>query len=254
MNRFIRIFCCIYLLLLPVLLSGHTDHEASKSKKINHKPTPGDFIKITISENFLSILTNQSVLIYNLSELRAHFPEAIYESDAGGDIMFFSEPNLFIRNNKGIHAIDMSSPAHPTRKVHFFSQFKTCDFLAVASELLYVITKKSHLCPENTNALKIFDISDLNSINLISEKELNSPDRIATSGSRIYICNGKNLTYLDTSIPAEIQLVSETPSGDCRRLSADLDTLILTSRTEIIFYDITQNEPTFLSKIKFKSH
>lgn len=252
MTRFMKTLSCICVWIFPLWLAGNTQADVSKPTKIKPRPTPGDFMKVAVSDNFISILTNQSILTFNLSGPGISFPEATYKSDAGGDLMIFSEQNLFVRNNKGIHAIDMSLPAHPARKVHFISRLKTCDFLAATSELLYVATKKSHLCPENTNSLKIFDISDLNTISLISEKKLTSPERIVSSGNRVYICDGKNLSYLDTSVPTDIQLISETPSGDCRHLSVDSDTLILTSGTEIIFYDITQNEPAFLSKIKFK--
>jgi hypothetical protein len=149
----------------------------------------GSMARFTIYDNYLYAVTENDLLVYNISKPTS--PDSTGKINLGGGIetIFPYEDKLFIGSNTGMHIYDNKDPEKPTR-MSVFNHARACDPVVVQGDRAYVTLRSAGWCGAAPNQLHIINITNLYSPSLIKSYDMQNPHGVSVMGKTLSLAEG----------------------------------------------------------------
>ena len=243
----------LLLLLVAVIFIGCGSDDRVTA---NGNVFQGSSNKFSISEDYLYILNETSLLPYNVTTPSSPKEEATIHVDIGIETVITKGDNLFIGAQDGMYIFDISDRANP-RYLSTYRHITGCDPVVVQDDIAYVTLRTGIGCRGSINSLDVVDISDLR--NPFATKTINmyNPHGLGVEGDHLIVTEGdQGLVKFSIATPASPQRIytdSQYNSQDVIMVNnANYDHLLIVTGDDGIFqYNYSGTSLTFLSKITF---
>ncbi len=232
----------IFLFVALIMSCDKTSPEMSQSD--NGKG--GSMACFAISGNYLYTIDNEDITVFDISDLSN--PMQINKINVGWNIetIYPYNQTLFLGSRWGMYIYDISSPSTPVY-VSEYNHIYSCDPVVVDSNYAYVTLSSENIC-RSTNELQIIDISNLNSPELITSYNMESPKGLGISDTLLFVCDN-GLKIFDASNVNNIvqKFYFGIPAYDVIPLDSSL---IVTGEAGIYQYSFANDTITQLSLIQ----
>jgi len=218
--------------------------------------TGGSLAAMTIVGDFLYVIDNQSISIFNLSQPSA--PTQVGNAiDVGFGIeTLFSRGNrLFIGSQTGIFIYNITNPANPqllAQHAHFYG----CDPVVANDSIAFVTVRSAESCRGFVpiNQLEVVDVTDPTQPFSLQFVDLNNPAGLGLDGNYLFVTDSdEGIKVFDVSTPRNgIQLISTIPVNAFDVIT--LDGLLIAVGLENLYqFDYTDiGEITQLSALQLR--
>ena len=210
----------------------------------------GNVSRFAIVGSYLYVIDNVKLKFIDISTPEE--PKDVSEQTIvfEGESIFGSYSNIFIGSKNGLYIYDISNAGAPTF-ISLFTHSNACDQVKEDNDYLFISSKKSELCPENANELKIVDISNIREPQVEKVYPLTEPAGLSLNEGKLYICDGNELKTFDSSDVLQIEMQNSIKKTGCMDIIYDKSALIVTSESGITQYDISNGELEELSHLDF---
>lgn len=198
-----KIYQIIGLVFISAFYLQCTSLESDISS-VSDTGTGGSLAAMTIINNFLYVIDNQSITVFNLSD--AEKPEQVGDAiDIGFGIeTLFSRGNrLFIGSQTGMFIYDITNPANPQRLAEH-THFYGCDPVVANDSIAFVTVRSAEACRGfiEVNQLEVVDVTDPAQPSNLEFIELNNPAGLGLDGNYLFVTDGdEGIKVFDVSTP-----------------------------------------------------
>ena len=151
----------------------------------------GSMARFTLMNNHLYTVTDQSLLVFDISELSNPSRGAIVQIGWNIETIFpFQHNRLFIGSQTGMFVYDVSNGAQPS----YLSQFqhaRSCDPVVVEGDYAYVTLRGGTECGGFTNQLDVIRISNITQPVLEASYSMVNPHGLGIRNGTLFICDGE---------------------------------------------------------------
>jgi len=149
----------------------------------------GSMARFTISENHLYTLDGGDVQTIDVTSEAS--PSLVGRTPISWDMetIFPYGDNLFIGSRTGMHILDITNPASPT-KISTYQHVRVCDPVVVQDDLAYVTLRSGTECEGFTNQLEVINIENLHNPQLIKSYPMTNPHGLGIDQSTLFVCDG----------------------------------------------------------------
>jgi hypothetical protein len=149
----------------------------------------GSMARFTISGNYLYALDAGYLQPFDISNTAD--PVSKEKSYVSWDIetIFPYSSNLFVGSSSGMHILDLSNPAAPT-KISTYEHIRSCDPVVVDENYAYVTLRSGTECQGFTNQLEVIDIEDVFNPQLLSTYQMTNPHGLGIDNNTLFVCDG----------------------------------------------------------------
>lgn len=243
-----------YLLFALVLVLGLSCSKGDSNLSGN-PGAGGSIARMTISGNYLYIVSNTSLYTYDITN-----PQTTVLLNelpiSWGDIetIFPYRDKLFIGSQAGMYVFDNSDPKKP--KLQGRAQhLRACDPVVADNNFAYVTLRNNNIgCGGTVNQLQVYDISGTNVLTpkVTGTLDMPEPYGLGYSGNTLYVCMGtKGLNIInisDKAKPVSLKVITGENFIDVIPYN---DVLIAYVQGGIVLYDISSPaDPQKLSTIQ----
>ncbi len=211
--------------------------------------TGGSLAAMTIISNFLYVIDNTSITIFNLStpDEPVQVGSAI-DVGFGIETLFARENRLFIGSQTGMFIYDITNPANP-QELAEHTHFYGCDPVVANDSIAFVTVRSAEACRGfiPVNQLEVVDVTDPTQPFSLEFVDLNNPAGLGLDGNHLFVTDGDaGIQVFDVSTPRTgIELIGNIPVNafdvitlDGLLIAVGLENLYQFDYTEI--HDITQ--------------
>jgi hypothetical protein len=151
----------------------------------------GSLARFTLSDDHLYMLDGGD--LQTVSVESEEQPVAVGREYIAWDIetIFPHKQNLFIGSSSGMHILDISDPASPS-KISTYEHIRSCDPVVVDDQYAYVTLRSGTFCQGFSNQLEVIDISDLTAPILLQTYPMTNPHGLGVDGNTLFICDGSD--------------------------------------------------------------
>ncbi|WP_114789588.1 hypothetical protein U0035_08610 [Niabella yanshanensis] len=195
-----------YLLFVLILVLGLSCSKGD-SNFSGDAGAGGSIARMTISGNYLYIVSNTSLYTYDIT----HPQTTVLISEqpiSWGDIetIFPYRDKLFIGSQSGMYVFDNSDPKKP--KLQGRAQhLRACDPVVADDNFAYVTLRNNNIgCGGTVNQLQVYDISGTHVLTpkITGTLDMPEPYGLGYSGNTLYVCMGaKGLNIVNTTDKAK---------------------------------------------------
>ena len=211
----------------------------------------GSLARFTVVNNHLYTIDNQNLSVFDVTNSGT----PVYKSQVniGFDIeaLFPYKDKLFIASRFAMYIYDISNPEQPVQESQV-QHFTGCDPVVVNDSVAFLTIHGGNTCGSSINQLNIYDISNVNSPQLMNSLPMTNPYGLGLKDSILYVCdNGTGLRILNVKNPRNPIEISTLGSDTYIDVIPSGDLLIGMLTNGIAFLDISDPaEPKKLSDIK----
>lgn len=174
---------------------------------------------------------------------------------ANAETLFPKEDKLYLGTQTGMLVYGLARPDNPDF-ITAVSHVRGCDPVVVHDQIAYVTIHGGTPCGGNINQLQVFDVSNLQNVQLLASFGMYRPMGLAyrESDKTLFICeDDQGLKVFDASVTTEIgsRLLSQISGFKAFDVIALPDGLVLVIGADGLYqYDLRDpRNPVFLSKI-----
>jgi len=240
----------LYLLLSFIVLYACTDKSDSVGPGESSSGKGGATARFTIAKNYLYIVDNQSLKVYNIAT--AENPIFIKKVSLRTvvETIFPFKDHLLVGTQTGMYIFSISDPENPV-SVSVYNHVVSCDPVVADGDYAYVTLRRGTGCNRGIDALDIIDIKNLSSPKLIKSYPMQNPHGLGVDGRLLFVTEGDyGLKVFDRSNPNEIKEIANFKDFSAYDVIPDSNTLIVTGRDGVYQYSYgSENELKLLSKI-----
>ncbi len=243
-----------YLLFALVLVLGLSCSKGDSNLSGN-AGAGGSIARLTISGNYLYIVSNTSLYTYDITnpQTTVLLNEQLI---SWGDIetIFPYRNKLFIGSQAGMYVFDNSDPKKP--KLEGKAQhLRACDPVVADDHFAYVTLRNNNMgCGGTVNQLQVYDISGTNVLTpkVTGTLDMPEPYGLGYSGNTLYVCMGaKGLNIINIADKAKPVSLKVITGEDFIDVIPYNDVLIAYVQGGIVLYDISfPADPKKLSTIQ----
>ncbi len=171
----------------------------------------GSLARFTIVKNHLYTIDHQDLSVFDITN--ANKPIFIRKVNIGFNIeaLFPYQDKLFIASNNAMYIYNITDPTRPFQESRV-QHFTGCDPVVVNDTIAFLTIHGGNACGSSINQLNVYDISQINSPNLMTSIPMTNPHGLGLKDSILYICDrGKGLRVLNVkepSNPVEIDILT----------------------------------------------
>ncbi len=175
----------------------------------------GSYARFLTIGDFLYIIDNTSIKTISVTEPTE--PQVVNTQDIGAGIesLFHYKGNLFIGSSSGlyIYAIQENGVPAFTADYGYNYPVEPCDPVVANDEFAFVtLNTRVNTGPcggfNEVNALKIFDIQNIETPTLLAEYEMYNPKGVGLDGNTLFLCDDtEGLKVYDITNAPEITLI-----------------------------------------------
>lgn len=181
----------------------------------------GSYARFLVINDFLYTIDTERIKTFSLDDPAN--PTLINDQEIGQEIesLFALDSKLFIGSGEALYLYELNAEGIPVSQgIYDYTIFQqsVCsnnfDPVVANQEFAYVTLSSSvstidncgGVTPTLVNELRIFDITDFNDPQLISQYEMQNPKGVGLDGTTVFICdNEAGLKIYDVTNPLEIQ-------------------------------------------------
>ena len=147
----------------------------------------GSLARFTISKNHLYAVTDQDLVVFNLSN--DYDPALVNTVNIGWAIetIFPFQGNLLIGSQFGMYIYSLDDASAP-RQLSQFEHLRSCDPVVAEGHHAFVTLRSGNMCRDGVNQLDVLDISDLESPRLINSFPMTNPHGLGIKNGTLFIC------------------------------------------------------------------
>lgn len=204
MNKMMRTTnICIYIALLIVTFS--CESESSSPMSTDGGGTGGSMARFAIVGDYLYTVDEWDLKLFNVSTATDPTLVKDIYIGFGIETIFPQENRLFIGSEIGMYIYDISFPENPSR-ISSYSHIYSCDPVVVEGDFVYVTLHSSgSRCGRNSNELQIVDISDPSRPFMVKSYQMVNPLGLGIDSTTLFVCDD-GLKVYDVSNVNDIQL------------------------------------------------
>lgn len=242
----------LILLLFSVLMYACTGNTANVSPT-SASGVGGSTARFTIANNYLYIVDNQSLKVFNILEAsNPIFIKRIAINTIVETIFPFNN-FLLVGTQNGMYIFDITAPENP-QFVSVYAHIVSCDPVVAEGNYAYVTLRSGTNCNRGINVLDVINIKDLKNPSLIKTYQMKSPHGLGVDANLLFVTEGDyGLKVFDKSNPNELKEIKNFTDISAMDVIADKNVLIVTGNDGVYQYSYnTQNELKLLSKINIE--
>lgn len=151
--------------------------------------TGGSMARFTIAGNYLYVVDNASLKLFNLAQTANPDFEKNIAISGNIETIFPYQDKLFIGTQTGMYVYSIQDPANPA----FISQFwhaTACDPVVVSGNYAYVTLRGGNLCGTIESQLDVIDISTIENPKLVKSYSMEEPYGLGIDDSVLFVCDG----------------------------------------------------------------
>jgi hypothetical protein len=249
MNKYIRLLLLLFALGFVVACDQASDSTAGGEST----GQGGSMARFAITGNNLYAVTNQDLLVLDVSNADKPFEVGSLPVGFGIETIFPFKDYLFIGSQQGMFIYDNSNPDRPKRKSEF-THIRSCDPVVVRDTLAFVTLRGGTRCGGSNNQLDILNIKDVEDPELIATFPMTNPYGLGIDSNKLFICDGSDgLKIYDVEDPKDIFRIAHYPDFNANDVIPRQGVLIMIGTDGLYQYDYTvQGKPKLLSKIEVK--
>lgn len=231
------------------ILSGCNKESIMQSADTGGKG--GSTARFTTIGNYLYIVDNTSLLIYNISNPLEMKEEGKVDIGFGIETIFPFQNNLFIGSVDAMYIFGVDNPRSPNY-IGMATHVRSCDPVVANDSIAYVTLRSSSGCGGVANVLNIYDITNQEFPRLLSDFQLEEPYGLGLLGDYLYVCDGKmGLVILNVQNPNEPKIVYKIEGYSFRDLIPYDNKLFVSALEGMIIYDVSNPlNPILLQVLK----
>ena len=210
----------------------------------------GSTARFTIAKNYLYIVDNQSLKVYNiLDAANPTFVKKVSLNTVVETIFPFND-HLLIGTQTGMFIFNISSPENPQR-ISVYSHVVSCDPVVAEGDFAYVTLRSGTNCNRGINVLDVIDIKNLSSPKVQKSYPMLNPHGLGVDGNLLFVTEGdRGLKVFDKTNPLELKEIKFFQEFGAVDVIATGNNLIITGKDGIYQYSYNaQKELKLLSKI-----
>lgn len=242
-------------LLALIVVSGLNCSKGDSGLSGNNSGAGGSTARMTVSGNYLYIVSATSLYTYDISTPQATV--LLSEQPIGwGNIetIFPYRDKLFIGSQSGMFVFDNSDPKKP-RLQGQAQHLRACDPVVADDDFAYVTLRNNNAgCGGTLNQLQVYDISGTNVLTpkITATLDMPEPYGLGYSGNILYVCMGtKGLNIIDISSKTQPVSLKTLTGENFVDVIPYNDLLIAYVDGGIVLYDIsTPADPKKLSTVQ----
>ena len=212
----------------------------------------GSLARFTIYGNYLYVVDGESLKAFDISDPQA--PRLSSTTAVGWQIetIYPYNGNLFIGSASAMYIYSLKQPDQPKFE-GMASHVRACDPVVAQGNTAYVTVRSTNNgspCGGNTNALMVYNISNLQSPQMIASVDLKNPYGLGITNDFLYVCDeSAGLKIFDVSAPGQLRQIGAVTGYTFFDVIPYQGILICMVQGGMVIYDI-QNpaEPQFVAK------
>ncbi|NUM32032.1 MAG: hypothetical protein HUU47_06880 [Bacteroidetes bacterium] len=201
MKKIVNLILGLIIILTINSCSTKESGDLSFSNLSGVKGQGGSLARFCIAENYLYIVDNTNLHIFNISQPSK--PVKVSEKNIGFGIetIFYYQNHLYIGSNSGMVICSLTDPTNPS-VLSTYSHIFSCDPVVVQGNIAYITLRTGTTCARGLNQLEVIDISNKSNPQLIKTIPMSNPWGLGVDGKHLFVCEkGEDLAYLDISNP-----------------------------------------------------
>jgi len=219
----------------------------------------GSMARFSICGDYMYTVDNQRLKLFNLADPAQ--PEYLERKDQNLDVggietIFSMDTLLFIGSQDGMYIYNVAQPEFPQR-LSYISHFRSCDPVVASGKYAFVTLNSANTwCGGASNALHVYDISDLQAPELKFKDILNYPKGLGIEGNKLFVCDARlGIKVYDVTNPPEPRWIDDLSYVPEAEGMAPYDVIpvngiLLTSTDQGLYqFDYTGEKLRFVSKI-----
>lgn len=244
-------FCCIGMLLLAASCTKSESGLGNAGSDATGQG--GSLARFAIVENTLYTVTNNSLLVFDITEREKPVLKGTTASFPMEDIeTIFARDNntLFIGSSSAMYIYNISNKLNPVYRGQY-NHATACDPVVANSTTAYAtlrsFTGNNWRCNRNVNQLLAINITNINNPTLIRVYNLNHPKGLGLYKTDLFVCDNVLVRYNATN-PANLTLKAQYNIDLNDVIIAD-SLLIGVGKNGLVQYAIHNDSLEFLSTI-----
>lgn len=204
------------LLSLAFLMACSDNNDISNSNSSEGKE--GSTATFILKNNYMYVVDQSHLNVFSLID--PENPVKVKTVDAGFNIetLFSMDNYLFIGSRNGMFVYSIEKNPETPQFVSQAQHFTACDPVVANSSHAFVTLHSNTTCNGGVlNKLMIYDIQNIKTPVLISERDLLEPKGLAISGKYLFICDKNDIVVFDIEDPKNVKVVktiSNIPAKD----------------------------------------
>lgn len=199
----------------------------------------GSTATFILKNNYMYVVDQNNLNVFSL--INPENPVKVKALNVGFSIetLFTMDDYLFIgsRNGMFIYSIkeNPETPAFVSEAMHFTS----CDPVVANSTHAFVTLHSNTTCNAGMiNKLMIYDIQNIKTPVLISERDLLEPKGLAVSGNYLFICDKSDIVIFDITDPKKVTVAKTIANIGAKDLIIDGNHLFAFTSTAVHQFNI----------------
>jgi len=177
----------------------------------------GSYARFIVNDNFLYVIDDRRIKTFDLTD--PVVPAQIDLKEVGTEIesLFRLDQRLFIGSGSGLYIYEIDDQGIPQSlgRADYELPFAPCDPVVADSQYAYVtlntlenISGCGRTFTEQINVLKIFDLTRIESPELIAEYDMFGPKGVGIDGDILFLCDDKEgLKIFNVADPRNIEMI-----------------------------------------------
>ncbi len=239
----------IYITTACLLLIGACSKD-SASDALSATGQGGSLARFTIAQDHLYVVDDEKLYAYSVAN--ASKPTLKSSQAIGIDVetIYSYKDKLFIGSQNAMYIYSISDAARPS-KLGDASHVRSCDPVIANDSIAYVTVRGGSSCGGTTNALFVYDVTDVLNPKERNMINLENPYGLGMKDDRLFICDGyTGLKVFDISDPEDPTYLKTYTGESYYDVIVYSDLLLCMVDGGMVIYRIDANkELVFLSKV-----
>lgn len=165
----------------------------------------GSLARFAVKGDFLYTVDFESMSVFDIADPEQPKRLSNQYVDFGIETIFPYKDKLYLGSQFGMFTYSVAEPDSP-QFISFYSHIYSCDPVVVDDEYAYVTLSTESGCGRDANELHIIDITEAERPREVAIYDMYNPKGLGVTGDTLFICDD-GLKVYDVSNPSSIQLI-----------------------------------------------
>lgn len=225
------------LLSLAVLIACSDNNDTSNSESSDGKE--GSTATFILKNNYMYVVDQSNLNVFSLNN--PENPVKVKTVDAGFNIetLYTMDDYLFIGSRNGMFIYSIKENPETPEFVSQAQHFTACDPVVANASHAFVTLHSNTTCNAGMlNKLMIYDIQNIKTPVLISERDLLEPKGLALSGNYLFICDKNDIVIFNITDPKKVTVAKTIANVPAKDLIIDGNHLFAFTATSVHQFNI----------------
>lgn len=253
MHELMKIRLLLICGLVAALVAGCAKQDGSSptNEFANGSGKGGSMARFAISGNYLYVVNNTSLLVYDISNPAETVQKSTVSVGWQIETIFPYDDKLFIGSSTGLFIYELKDPTKPSR-LGAVAHFRACDPVVTQGNTAYLTLRGNGFCGSPNNALMVYDVTNPTQPVLKNQLPLKGPYGLGVHRDALYVCDGDSgMVVYNVSRPLFPEAMKTIKDGSTfLDVIPYNDVLIVYVKGGVRFFDIsTPLNPVLLSEM-----